>query len=242
MNYNIYTVLNSEYIKFGKIFLRSLFNTHNINNINNIFILDTGINDNHKRSIKTEFNKIKFINLDDGIIERESDANWTNVVCSKTYYLRKLIEDNKDICPIVMIDIDCLFLKDIEPLIDLDFDFQVCLRPVSDKPLLASFLSFNNRLEAVLLLDKWIEKIKDINKPWKETQALNNIFKGKGNKFKFGFVSLNTVSALYDKDINDKTRIIHFKSSSNQNKRIKIDRRLYRRGLKKYVEKYIKGK
>lgn len=240
MKYNIYTILNSEYIRFGRIFLNSLFDTHNINNIKNIYILNMGLNNKHKEFI-SNFNKVKLIEPDDGIVELEEGTGWTNVVCSKTYYLKKLIKETENICPIVMIDSDCLFLKDIESLIDLDYDFQVCKRNNNNKLLLASFMSFNNRIQSIILLDKWIEKIKTINKDWKETKALIKIYEEE-NDFNFGLIPLNQVSVLHSKNINNNSRIIHFKSSTNQNKKIKIEQRIYRRGFKKYVKKYDKEK
>lgn len=138
-----------------------------------------------------------------------------------------------------MIDIDCLFLRDIKSLINPSYDFQVCQRGNKNKPLLASFMVFNSKEKSLKLLEQWIEEIQNIEKAWKETKALINIYKENKDKFNFGFIPLNIVSALYAKNINKNTRIIHFKSSSNQNWELKIDTRLTRRGLGKYSRKYV---
>ena len=41
--YNVFTILNSSYIKFGKIWINSLYDKVDINKIENIFIGDTGL-------------------------------------------------------------------------------------------------------------------------------------------------------------------------------------------------------
>jgi len=47
--YNIFTILNSGYYKFGQIFINSLYNNINLNKVNKIFIDYTGLDSNHKK-------------------------------------------------------------------------------------------------------------------------------------------------------------------------------------------------
>ena len=41
MKYDIYYVLNSAYIRFGKIFLKSLYDKVDMNNVRHIYLSDT---------------------------------------------------------------------------------------------------------------------------------------------------------------------------------------------------------
>ena len=53
MQYDIYFVLNSAYIKFGKIFLESLHDKVNVKNVRNIYLSDTGLNDTDKKYVES---------------------------------------------------------------------------------------------------------------------------------------------------------------------------------------------
>ena len=59
--YDIYFVLNSAYIKFGKIFLGSLHDKVDMDNVRNIYISDTGLNENDKKYVKS-FDKVAVVN------------------------------------------------------------------------------------------------------------------------------------------------------------------------------------
>ena len=48
MKYDIYFVLNSAYIKFGKIFLESLHDKVNMDNVRCVYLSDTGLNEKDK--------------------------------------------------------------------------------------------------------------------------------------------------------------------------------------------------
>ena len=45
MKYNIMVVLNSSYFKFGKIFIKSLYEKLNLENIENVFVSDIGLSE-----------------------------------------------------------------------------------------------------------------------------------------------------------------------------------------------------
>ena len=240
MKYNIFTLFNSKYIKFAKIFLNSLYKTQNMDNINTIYIYDAGINDADKEWLQ-KFDKIKIID-DYETTQMDKIPEWTNVIIQKTFILKQLLEKEK-VYPLVMIDIDCLFLKDISDLINLKFDLQVCKRDYKPKPLIASFVSFNN--ENVLpFIDLWIDKIKNIEKNIKETPALCNIYKKHKEDYKIGLVDYNIVSATNDKSIKKDTRIFHFKGTSLKSNsvenRLKIINSLHKiKNIKQLIKKYI---
>ena len=63
--FDIYFVLNSAYIKFGKIFLESLHDKVDMNNVRNVYLSDTGLNEKDKEYV-TSFDKVKIV--DSGIV------------------------------------------------------------------------------------------------------------------------------------------------------------------------------
>ena len=50
-NYNIFFSLNHSYFPYGKILLRSIFNTVNLDKVNMIIIADTGLKKEDKHFI-----------------------------------------------------------------------------------------------------------------------------------------------------------------------------------------------
>ena len=58
--YSIYTILNSAYLTFGKVFLNSLYDKIDMNQVQYIFILDTGLSDEDREFISKN-DKVKII-------------------------------------------------------------------------------------------------------------------------------------------------------------------------------------
>ena len=134
---NIVTSLNSSYKKFGKIFLNSLYQNLSLENIKNVFILDVGLSEEDKIWI-SEYEKLTIV---DTATDVEFDGvwgkGWEQSVASKTIGFKQLLLDNN--YPLVMVDSDCLFLKDFEDLLDDSFDIQVCNRNYMEKFSICSF-------------------------------------------------------------------------------------------------------
>ena len=173
MRHSIYTVLNSAYMTFGKIFIQSYFE-YNLDKCDYFFILDAGLNKNDIDWLE-QFDKVQIISSDvDTKFENgNTSADWTTTVVAKTYGLREILK-TYDVTPIVMIDSDCLILQEISSLIDTKMDIQICNRPNHNTPMLGSYVSINN--PCLEFIDKWIETIPTISTPWKESPALSKYF------------------------------------------------------------------
>ena len=113
---------------FGKVFINSLYDKVNLNKINYIFILDIGLKKEDIDYFKRYENvKILSTNFDLDFGDGIHSENWIKAVVSKTYCLRELLL-NENVEPIVMIDSDCMFVRDISDLINMKYDMQICHR------------------------------------------------------------------------------------------------------------------
>lgn len=241
MKYNIYLVLNSAYMEFGRVFLKSLYDVHNMNDISNVIIADTGLKEKHKQEIKDNFDKIRLVetgeNTDFG--EGIHSEQWYKTVNTKTLQLRKLLRD-MDITPVVMIDADSLFLKSITPVINTDFDLQLCYRLHHDIPFIGSFVSINNREKGLKFLDKWIDIIANSTETTgRESPALVDTFEYFKGKIKIDLVPVKIVSLSRPPDFSDKTRVVHFKSSTPDKTLEKTIKKRLKSRFKDLVSKYV---
>jgi len=241
VSYSIYTVLNSDYMTFGKIFINSLYDKVDVNNIKHIYILDIGLVEEDKKYLNG-FDKVKILptdfNLDFTGIHSE---NWVRAVVAKTYFIRKLLIEQES-GPVVMIDSDCMFIDDISGLVDTDYDMQICYRGEHSRgQLLGSYVSFNDKEKSIQFLNEWIDEIPHIETPWKETPALNNTYPSFIDKIKFGLVPIHKVSSYEFSDMGkEDVSIIHFKTGARHSTvEETIQKRIEERGFKDYCERYL---
>ena len=232
--YSVYTILNSVYMKFGKIWINSMYDKVDMDKIETIFIGDTGLSEDDKKYLQ-KYDKVKIIdtNISDTDTEFKMwDDKWHNSVSQKTKLFRELVR-TQDL-PIIMLDADLLFLKDISCLIDAEYDIQVCFRNHERREVkhsmdyLASYVCANDK-KALKFLDTWIDMIDNsqnveiggnlINA--KETPCLCKTveFYGKNNdEVRIGDVAEDIVS-VYDPPglptmpEPEVCRIIHFKGA-----------------------------
>jgi hypothetical protein len=246
---NIYTVLNSAYWKFGKIFIDSLYDKVDLNKIHKIYISDTGLDQDQIEYLKSK-SEIEIIdsNISTNFEGGTWSEEWHQVVTSKTKVLKDIISKNGH--PTVMIDADCLFLDDISDLIDTKYDLQICHRD-HHIPYLGSFVSINNK-SGIDFINQWIQNIKATAKLDKdghlvarESPALSETVKEMRTEFKIQDISEYVVSATHKDMLSDKTKIVHFKGSSKASDIGELyDKRLSGRPVlynlaKKYLEPNI---
>ncbi len=259
--YSIYTILNSVYMKyFGKIFINSLYDKVDVDNIENIFIGDTGLNKSDKKYLQ-KFDKVKILDTtisDTGGSYATWDSNWHNSVTQKTKIFRKLIETEN--LPLIMLDADMLFLEDISSLIDTKYDIQVCFRNHERRekkhPMdyLACYVCVNNK-KPLEFMDTWINMIDTENTvningnliKAKETPCLCKVvelFKNTNNPLKIGDVDEDIVSVYDAPDILPEiSRIIHFKGwgpyTFSNSVEEAFDGKVVKRGWGDYVKRYL---
>jgi len=252
--YNVFTILNSVYMKFGKIWINSLHDKVNTNKIENIFIGDTGLTSNDKKYLQ-KYKKVTIIptNISDTDTEFEIwDKKWHNSVSQKTKIFRELVKTNN--LPIIMLDADLLFLEDISYLIDSSYDIQICFRNHErrerphDMDYLASYVCVNNK-KAIKFLDTWIDMIDNseniqINGKLikaKETPCLcKTVELYKSNNIKIGNVDEDIVS-VYDSPniLPEISKIIHFKGAGGGSLSNNLNEAYYRKVEAKGWGSYI---
>tara|TARA_B100000131_G_scaffold262127_1_gene258438 strand:- start:158 stop:880 length:723 start_codon:yes stop_codon:yes gene_type:complete len=177
MYYNIFTIANSGYFKFCRIFVESLHKNLDLSKINKIFIGDTGLTKNELKYLSM-YDKIEVVSTD--YISKDTSLwgeDWLNVVGFKTKLLRELVK--KEEVPIVMIDLDCMFVNDFHDLVFGIFadenPIKVCHRKEHPIPYIGSFVSIGDKEKGINFLDKWIEKIENWGGVPKESPALSQL-------------------------------------------------------------------
>jgi len=243
--YSIFTISDSTYFRFTEVFLKSLFSKLNTDKIEKVFICDLGHTDEEKKFI-TSFDRVQLIQPIKKIDVSKNlwDTNWLNKVGSKTENLLKLL--NSRVEPIVMIDVDSMFIKDFYDLLDFNYDIQVTHRPFHEFKYIASFFSVNNKA-GKRFIESWIENIKTIPKKPKETRAMCQTIKEfelTNPDFKIGKLPVEQIH-FYDKEkfveTND-TRIAHFKTWKHKYElgtKEDFEHRTYPRGYQERLKEYI---
>ena len=121
MKYNIITVANEEYKDFLKLFVNSLFENVDMENINKVYIFDTGLSKETKEYVN-HFPSFDLVDTQMIIESKElHDSGWAENTYSKTKFLRQILK--KDSLPTFMIDSDCIFVEGFEKLIQFDKNF-----------------------------------------------------------------------------------------------------------------------
>ena len=249
--YNLFTILNHAYIPFGKIWLNSMRDKINMNNVNNIFVVDTGLTEEDKTFLN-QYDKVDILESDIDI-KRTSNSNitnslWLQHVLRKTVYLHKLIDRlPEENFPIVMIDNDTMFLGDIEEFLDNSYDLQVCLRSYHKEKAawIASFFVAHNKEKSKKFLEEWIQEIKDtmITRPerkWFESFSLNSLLNrviGQ-EKYKIGNLPTNIICCERPESLTENTKMVHFKGDHEKSNIISRLQRFPFDSVLKKIEEY----
>jgi len=142
----------------------------------------------------------------------------------KTQTLNKLFHMMDFDHPVVMIDSDVCVLKDIEPLINTEYDIQVTTMKTGGHTRadgifiseIASFVSFNNPQKCKIFVQKWINKMIEFGEngtPYPhETPAMNTILR-ESTDLNIGY--LNELEVCADSELTDETYTVHFKSNGS---------------------------
>ncbi len=225
--YNIMVVFNSSYFPFGKVWINSLYDKNDMSKVDTVYIVDTGLEESQKEYF-SKFDKVKI--YDTGLATDFNDGGawgkgWQENVGSKTIILKHLLETTNK--PVMMIDGDCIFVKDLYPLIDDKYDIQLCKRDTGT-PYLGSFVMAQPREQTIEFIDRWIQRIatKPTNVP-RESPSLSEVANENRDLLKIGDIDRPLVSTHGEWEFTADTYIIHLKSAT-------VDRMIDTR-LKKYL-------
>ena len=128
MKYNIFTVANEGYSKFLKLFINSIFDKVDLENIEQIIVADTGLSEKTKSHI-LQFPKVEIMSTDiDSEYSKIHDENWKKNVYSKARLMLQNIESRDAFIPTIMIDSDCIVVEDFTSTLDTQADIIPCLR------------------------------------------------------------------------------------------------------------------
>jgi len=221
MKYSIFTTANKSYYPFLDIFTSSVLK--NCKNIDRIYVADSGLGE-YRKSIASK-NKISILDTDcsDEYSGVHSEG-WVKATQMKTQTLNKLFHMIDFDHPVVMIDSDVCVMKDIESLINTEYDIQVTTMKTGGHTRadgifiseIASFVVFNNPQKSKIFVQKWINKMKEFGEngtPFPhETPAMNTILR-ESSDLNIGY--LNELEVCADSELTDETYTVHFKSNGS---------------------------
>lgn len=158
MKYNILTVINEGYADFGKLFINSLFENIDLENVEHILIYDTGLSP-ETRSYLGWFPKVRIIETGANFASSGiHDQGWRDNTYSKTKYLLKVLEEYN--LPTLMIDSDCIFVSTFESILDTTADVLACSRAREGfSRHIGSFFGAIDVEKSKEFLEKWIVNV-----------------------------------------------------------------------------------
>ena len=158
MKHNILTVANEGYADFGKLFLNSLFENVDLQQVDKILVYDTGLSP-ETAEYYNYFPKVEVIQTGADYKSNEiHDKGWKENTYSKTKYLLEALEERK--LPTLMIDSDCIFAASFDDLIDKETDIVVCFRNREGfSKYIGSFFGAINVEKSKDFLSKWIKNV-----------------------------------------------------------------------------------
>lgn len=234
MKYNIITVANEGYKDFLKLFVNSLFENVDMQNINKVYIFDTGLSKETKEYINL-FPSFDIVDTQMVTKFKEiHDSGWATNTYSKTKFLKQTLE--KDSLPTFMIDSDCIFAEGFENLIDFDKDFVACDRNRDGfSKHIGSFFGALNIENSLNFLNKWIDNISFLQQEGKlkhcESPALSKTISE--TDFNIQEIEETLVSAVFP---DESSRIYHLKSDYYA---LTIESRIQLPHAKPFVLRYL---
>ena len=236
MNYNIITVSNSTYYPFLQIFLRSLFENINLDNINKIYVYDSGLKEDQKEWIEV-FQKVV---IKDNLVKLETntlhDEGWEGVTYSKLKCCLDTLEETE--IPSFIVDVDSVFEAEFIHLIDLSKDVVLCscenrsLVVPGSTQFIGSFCGLIDLVRSREFVNEVYKIISTINWPHKESPSITRTYDIKKEKIKFNIVLEDQVSHIDQSTKKEFISIYHLKSNTKYNT---IQKRL---NMHQWLERY----
>jgi hypothetical protein len=215
--YNVMVVANASYAKFCELFLRSFLDNVDLNFVEKVFVIDVGLTRKQvqffcsfpsvevlKTSVSTSFNN-----------GGKWGTGWQDTVAQKTRALRRVLHQTNE--SVIMIDADCIVVKDFSELIDSRYDIQIAHRPSHSVPYLASFVVAHQTPATLQFIEHWIKEIdtRPMGKP-REGPAFCSVADQLGDQVRIGCIDRRLVSTFSESEFSKETYIIHLKGKSKE--------------------------
>lgn len=215
--YNMVTVCNKSYQEFLIYFVNSLVKNCNLHNLNKLYVLNNGIDNDLMIRLSKKTDKLVFLNnknCDNKITHRGWSKEWGYNVDVKTILLLDILE--KDKLPSFLIDVDCFFFRNFESIIDFEKDVILCDRECDNHRMIGSFVYCNYTDNCLSFLKHWIYEQTLIKTYPKETLCLNKTYDKFKNKINIGCLSFKFINFYYtpnNKEELDNILIVHLKGA-----------------------------
>jgi len=223
--YNMMVVANASYFAFCELLVRSFMDNVDLDRVDKFFLVDVGLKREHVEFF-SRWPRIHMISTD--LKTSFSDGGtwgtgWQRTVAQKTLMLKQCMEKTQD--PIVMIDADCIVVKDFSDLIDSSYDIQIAHRPSHTVPYLASFVIAHQTAASRKFVQEWTMEVisRPIEGP-REGPAFCAVADRLKKQVRIGCIERRLVSAFNEREYSDGAYIIHLKGKSKEFCRTARDR------------------
>jgi len=250
MKYNIITTSDKSYFKFLRILINSIYKSCDMSNINNIFIVDTGL---EKEQIDWLNNKSDIIQIIDTNYNTSFQGgtwgvDWQLNVKSKTVTLHQTLEALQQ--PLLMLDADMLVIKDLDNLTKKGGDIQVCYRndqPTEGSqseyavPYIGSYFFSIDYKKSSKFIGEWKDLTNNSSEegPVESRSLVKTIKKYKNLDLDIVEIDESIVNVTRPENITNDTCIIHFKGATiDWDIENSISNRTEGRGFSKIIEEY----
>ena len=239
MKYSIQTTSDCSYFIFLKILVNSILDKCNLDHLNKIYIVDTGMDSDQLEYLKKRSVHIEIIvtGLSTNFKGGTWGEDWQKNVKGKTVHLYDMVSKIQE--PLLMLDADMMIMNDIYPLLEQGGDMQVCVRPNNPKYIGSYFFSINHK-KILPFIKEW----KDLTQNSKgkrahETPALTKTVKKYKTQLNIIEVEQDIVNRIIPPSL-DKTIIVHFKGTRlSDDIDEAVHARLIARGWSKEIEPYV---
>ena len=228
------TVLSDNYLAFGKLFINSLFENVDYNNINKIIIVDTGLSKDSKEYL-LDFPKVELIETNDVSDSNQiHDKGWEKKTYSKSTYLLDYIKNYDKFYPTILFDSDVIFISDFFDILNgeyhKDSDVIACRRNqigrspghVATSTHIGCFICLKSE-KAIPFVESWISTLMDSmtngitsSTLAKESPALSKAIKQFSDKIIVTDIDERIIANIETKILDgfDDYRVYHLKSDA----------------------------
>jgi len=256
MKYNVMTVLSDNYLVFGKLFINSIFENIDNNNINKILIVDTGLSEKTKQYM-LDFPKVEIIpTMDMQVSTMIHDKAWESKTYSKSTYLLDYVKGIEPFYPTILFDSDVIFYRDFFDILNSeahrDSDVIACMRNqigrtpghAATSTHIGCFICIKT-LKAIPFVESWIKALTQsltngipTRALPKESPALSEAIKQFSNDIKISNIDERVIANIETSILDDfdDQRVYHLKSDFMY---LTVESRVRQPRALPYLKKYI---